>query len=438
MIINRRPRLSALPAHTLVLHGNNHDSNRGCQALRWCTQMILDRYVPDLPRLHANIFYNDHPHFPGRAADGNSAGQWWEVGRRGSLGYYLWGTGVVGSRLLGRFPAMRVHRTLDRAAAVLAVGGDNLSYDYGFLATLLFFSPLQAAVQRSVPAVIWAASVGPFSARPAWERRFADLLRRVDLITVREPLTQRYLEEIGVRDQVRRVADPAFLLPAHPTQLPDDVERAVQEGALGINLAPLMTRYNHLSAGDWRARAAAMVAEVRRKTGAPILLIPHVMMPSQVFPGNDDYEFLKGVQEQLPPDTRDGVWLYDARLDDCRQIKGVISRLRAFAGSRTHATIAALSSGVPTFSIGYSVKARGINLDLFGHEEWVAHVSQLGEGRLAERMVSLLDARATIRAHLQQVIPACRENAWKSGALLAGLLRDRRPSSRSGDSVSAS
>ena len=417
--------LSALPADTLILHGNNLDGNRGCQALRWCTQTILDRYLPELPRLHANLFYNDHPHFQTREADRNSAGQLWEVGRRGSPAYYFWGTGVVRSRVLGRFPTMRVHRALDRAAAVLAVGGDNLSYDYGFLATLLFFSPLHAAIQRRVPTVVWAASVGPFSSRPRWERRLADLLRHVDLITVREPLTESYLAEMGVRDNVRRVADPAFLLPACPTELPDEIEQALQTGAIGINLAPLMIRYNQLSARDWMAEAVRMVAEVRRKTTAPMVLIPHVMMSPDIFPANDDYGFLKALRERLPTGARDGIWLYDARGDDCRQIKWVISRLRVFAGSRMHATIAALSSGVPTFGIGYSVKARGISLDIFGHEQWVAPVAQLTASRLAERIQALLEAQTVVRSHLQSVLPRCEQGAWKNGELLAGMMKER-------------
>jgi polysaccharide pyruvyl transferase WcaK-like protein len=412
----------ALPADTLILHGNNHDSNRGCQALRWCTQTILDRYLPGFPRLHANIFCNDHPHFQTREVDRNSAGQLWEVGRRGSPAYFLWGAGVVGSRVLGRFPAMRVHRALDRAAAVVAVGGDNLSYDYGFLATLLFFSPLHAALLRRVPTAVWAASVGPFSSRPRWERRFADLLRRVDLITVREPLTQSYLEELDIRENVRRTADPAFLLPTCPTELPKEIEQALQAGAIGINLAPLMIRYNKLSARDWMAAAVQMVAEVRRKTTAPILLIPHVMMPPQVFPANDDYEFLKGLRERLPADARDGIWLYDARGDDCRQIKWVISRLRVFAGSRFHSMIAALSSGVPTFCIGYGVKTRGVNFDIFGHEQWTSPVSQLTAGRLAERIQALLEAQTAVRSHLRSVIPTCVENAWKNGEFLAAMI----------------
>ena len=48
------------------------------------------------------------------------------------------------------------------------------------------------------------------------------------------------------------------------------------------------------------------------------------------------------------------------------QIKQVISQFHFFIGARTHATIAAFSSGVPTISIAYSVKAKGINKDLLG------------------------------------------------------------------------
>ncbi len=80
----------------IVLHGNNFDSNRGCQALRLTTQMILDRYLPDYPRLYANIFRNDDPQFThrraGREIGGTSMGSpparfadLLSLGRRGRL-----------------------------------------------------------------------------------------------------------------------------------------------------------------------------------------------------------------------------------------------------------------------------------------------------------------------------------------------------------------
>ena len=38
----------------------------------------------------------------------------------------------------------------------------------------------------------------------------------------------------------------------------------------------------------------------------------------------------------------------------------------ALRGARTHAVIAAYSSGVPTLALGYSVKAKGLAEDIFG------------------------------------------------------------------------
>ena len=387
--------------------------------------MILDRYLPDRSRLYANIFRNDDPQFHTSEPDPQSAGQLWETPCQGVPQFYLWGAPLVCSRWLGKMPRMKVHQALGDATAVMALGGDNLSYDYGFLATLLFFSPLDAATRQNVPSVVWAASIGPFSERPKWEKRFADILKRVDLITVREPVTQQYLESLGVRDNTRKASDPAFILPTSPTELPDEIEQALATGAIGINLAPLMKRYNNLSASAWRKQALDMLTEVRRKTDCPIILIPHVMMSPKIFPHNDDYGFMRQLLDELPADAKRDVFLYDARNDSSMQIKWVISRLKVFAGSRTHSTIAALSSGIPTFCIGYSIKSRGINQDIFGHERWVAHVSELTAGQLAERIQELLSEESKIREYLDSFIPDYSELAWKNGEFLKEMLIKR-------------
>ena len=93
-----------------------------------------------------------------------------------------------------------------------------------------------------------------------------------------------------------------------------------------------------------------------------------------------------------------------------------------FAGSRTHATIAALSTNVPTVCIGYSVKSRGINCDLFGHEEWVAHFSELTGQRLADKLETLLREEDRVRNHLAKVIPDYAEKAWFNGQYLREML----------------
>ena len=54
---------------------------------------------------------------------------------------------------------------------------------------------------------------------------------------------------------------------------------------------------------------------------------------------------------------------------NCMEIKGIISKCRFFIGARTHSTIAAYSTCVPTLAVGYSIKARGIARDIFGTED---------------------------------------------------------------------
>ncbi|MDO5124498.1 MAG: polysaccharide pyruvyl transferase family protein, partial [Eubacteriales bacterium] len=60
---------------------------------------------------------------------------------------------------------------------------------------------------------------------------------------------------------------------------------------------------------------------------------------------------------------------------NCEELKGYISRCRFFVGARTHATIAAYSTCVPTLVVGYSIKSKGIAKDLFGtFEKYVVPV----------------------------------------------------------------
>ena len=76
---------------------------------------------------------------------------------------------------------------------------------------------------------------------------------------------------------------------------------------------------------------------------------------------------------------------YSDRVDlmedcDCEKLKYVISQCKMFIGARTHATIAAYSSCIPTLVVGYSIKARGIAKDIFGSDEnYVVSAQSLSE-----------------------------------------------------------
>ena len=92
---------------------------------------------------------------------------------------------------------------------------------------------------------------------------------------------------------------------------------------------------------------------------------------------------------------------------NCMELKGIISQCSFFVGARTHATIAAYSTGVPTLVVGYSVKARGIARDLFGTEDgYVLPVQQLKESNeLTQAFIRLYEKRDAVRTHLNEMLP---------------------------------
>ena len=117
----------------------------------------------------------------------------------------------------------------------------------------------------------------------------------------------------------------------------------------------------------------------------------------------------------------------------CLRDRGYIARMRLFVGARTHATIAAYSSAVPTLTIGYSVKARGIARDLYGGE--AGHLLPVQELKSAAQLLGAYDAlekRAEEeRLALQKRLPAytaCREDMILAllGAAAGGGARGRR------------
>ena len=95
--------------------------------------------------------------------------------------------------------------------------------------------------------------------------------------------------------------------------------------------------------------------------------------------------------------------------------------------ARTHASIAAYSTGVPTLVVGYSVKARGIAKDIFGTDEgYVFPVQNLShEDALIEAYENIVKNEDAIRSHLEKTMPEYIERAWASGEALAEMFGDK-------------
>lgn len=302
-----------------------------------------------------------------------------------------------------------------RACCALEIGGDNYSLDYDGPALFMEMDTLLQA--QGVPVILWGASVGPFDTSPESVPGIWSHLKTLRRIHARESFTVEDLTRQGVSANVVAAADPAFAMDA--TRPPaSKLGFEWKPGMIGLNLSPLMARYVTGGRIDaWLAMSAAIVAAVVTRTRRDVLLVPHVTKPA-----DDDHAFLKKVGAAC--NTAIGQVACMSGDLTAAETKWVISQCAVFVGARTHATIASLSSGVPTLSLAYSRKARGLNMDIFGSCDYCLEPDGLSPNAVAGRVAMMLENEQAIRAFLARAIPPIRELAFAGGGFLRRDIRE--------------
>jgi len=405
-----------------LLVGNGSYQNRGCEAIVRGTMEILRREFGQDIQAKAGVYAAADIVHRQNQAETDTAVSSFSLDGMGPRWSRIWWAMQANKRLGTSFVAQNkpLAEGLSGACVALELGGDNYSLDYGRPES--FMAMDRYLQKKGIPVILWGASVGPFDADPEFASRMFDHLKTLTAIFVRETESLEYLRANGVSENVHLVADPAFVMkPVQPAA--EKIGFALPEGAIGINLSPLVARYRSPQApqfdlAEWLAFRVGLVkstAALKR----PIWLIPHVESES---PKNDDFNFLQSLCKIMANEVTVPVQVLSRGLN-AAELKWIIIRCSVFAGARTHSTIAALSSCVPTLSIGYSLKARGINRDIFGNLDYCIPVSDLNAGNFIERLNVLLAGEDTIRAQLKARIPEIQAKAFSAGPLLRKLIR---------------
>jgi polysaccharide pyruvyl transferase WcaK-like protein len=414
-----------------LLVGNAPYRNRGCEAIIRGTMAILRREFGADVRAIAGVNADPETVSLQNASETDAAvtslslhpgaprwsRYWWKQQMNKRLG----------TSFAAQYPFLLPH--LKKAHAALEVGGDNYSLDYG--TPTKFLQMDQFLRSRGLPLILWGASVGPFDADPEFAEKMFAHLRSLDGILVRETESRHYLKQNGVDQNVHLVADPAFVMsPEQPSRakLPFDIP----SGAVGLNLSPLVAKtflrqsYREWSEtgrsfSAWQAICVDIVRAVAAMTQSAVVLVPHVLWPQ---PYNDDYAFLTELQRRCADSVRQPVLCLPEGLS-ASETKWAIGQCRLFVGARTHATIAALSSAIPTLSLGYSLKAKGINKDLHGNLDFCMSVDGFEIGAFCHRLQNLFREENRIKELLRQRIPEMAQAAYSAGPLLRRILQDR-------------
>lgn len=236
---------------------------------------------------------------------------------------------------------------IEKGDIALSIGGDN--YCYKDVDRYIMLHDL--ALERKAKTILWGCSVEPKLIK---EPKIAHDLSRYSMITARESISYKALKKVN--HNIILVPDPAFSLKYEKTKLSLALKG---ENIVGINISPMIQEQESIT-GITIKNYQKLIDYIISTTDMKVLLIPHV-----VWDGNDDRKPLRKLYDSFKNSGR--IQLIEDQ--NCINLKEIISCCRFFIGARTHSTIAAYSTGVPTVVVGYSVKAKGIAVDLFGTDK---------------------------------------------------------------------
>lgn len=246
-----------------------------------------------------------------------------------------------------RFPLLKVFAKYD---LMLDIGeGDSFTDIYGEKRFYVQFTTKLLGILYGTRLVFAPQTIGPFNGALV-EFLAAWIMKRAVVVYVRDQKSGQFARELGVHPI--EVSDVAFSLPF--TALPR------WPGAVGINVSGLLWNGGYTGNNQFAIKVEYKefilnTVHGLRKRGKEVHLISHVI--SDDISVEDDYRACQLVKQQFEDDVQVVV---APRFISPIEAKSYISHLEFFTGARMHATIGAISAGVPTVPIAYSRKFSGV------------------------------------------------------------------------------
>lgn len=300
-------------------------------------------------------------------------------------------------------------RAIKKQDLFIEMGADNYDVEYGEGYKWLYRCHEWIKKHTSVKMLLYDCSLNKNSITES----FVTEVERFDATTIRESESFDNFMALYKGNNVYFCPDPAFVMPPEETPLPDVMK---ERACVGINLSDLVLRDSYgISKELAFDNYYTLIDYILQESEMGVVLIPHVMK-------NQDLSVLRQLYQRYKTNKR--VALIENEKLKASQLKYIISKFRFLVTARTHASIAAYSSCVPTLVLGYSVKSRGIAKDLFGdYTNYVFSIKDLtNSSDLKNSFIWILEHENEIRKKLEEVMPDYKERTRKVGFIIKEML----------------
>lgn len=323
-----------------------------------------------------------------------------------------------------------------KADLCVDISGDGFSDSTQFSlgATLTHSFQLLGGVVFRKPVVICAQSVGPFNTRLSrFIARF--VINNVNLVTVREELSEDYLKKLGIGKPGLAVsADFAFLLP--PVSLYEAQKLLAKEKIssgnriiAGLVLSEIISKWtspdlaNSTEKYHFYIKTMAQVADYFvEQYNVDVVLMPQCFGD---YARHDDGAAMRRVYQKV--NHKDHVFMVTGDYVPA-EIRGIISQCSMIVTAKMHAAIAAVSTFVPAVVMAYSFKTRGIFGKKLGLNDAILDVREYTSSDFLPALKQKVDFvwanRSAIRSDLKRRIPLEKQKALLNAKLVADLVAE--------------
>lgn len=251
-------------------------------------------------------------------------------------------------------PDRPVWRAIADCDLILDIGAGEVTSDiYGPEFSFSVFCSRMAALAQHKRIILSPQTIGPF--RNLYLQSLAEqVIRRCERTFTRDGESFRFLEEIGVVERVEECVDLAFRLPfsAQPKTSGQPIRFGLNVSGL-LYLEATANRFSFGLQADYPSLIHRIIRTLMQRSDVSLILVPHCIHDGSKERRDDDVWICRRLAEEhrlpIAPSFKSPI-----------EAKSFISGLDVLAGSRMHATIAAVSSGVPVIPLGHTRKFTGV------------------------------------------------------------------------------
>ena len=260
---------------------------------------------------------------------------------------------IYNVKAVNRFSIKAVRKAI-KSCNLFISGGGSLLQDVTSTRSLIYYIILmKLAKMYKKPVMVYANGVGPINCKMnrIWARR---ILNKVDLITLRDEDSRRFLDELEVENEnIYVTADPVFTLnPVNQTK----VFNILKNEAIPTDKALVGVAVRHW--GDSKnliSNVSKTIDYIIEKYDANVILIP------MHYPG--DLDISNSILNNV---NNTGCYVLSNKYN-VEDLMGIIKNLEILIAMRLHSLIYAATQGVPMVGIVYDPKIEGflksINMD---------------------------------------------------------------------------